>query len=257
MAPVESHVVTVLEGLENVAGAIPIPALSKAVGLALNIAKLVKEVKETKEECQALANRAAEKVADIYDELKDCGTAVDGTQESLENLLLVLRDIQGMMERRRKKSFVKSLRHLESNKATIKELTTRLQDSIDTFQLRNTIRANHRMSELQEMTDRILLEAQESRREHLLATERLTALVIERTDKSRLTKFDVKLLEPMDDEDDAECTGGGASADADQDRKVVRYRAELREDRSPLVVKRYVNRDGRFSDDVEFVKSMW
>ena len=111
------HTLSVLRGAKDIAGALPIPYVDTAVGAALNIVELAKvrlaniwpgghwglltdvtqrgtflriqEVKDAKEECKDLAERAAKYTREIYDQLKKYEKALDGQSdtEPLEELL--------------------------------------------------------------------------------------------------------------------------------------------------------------------------
>ncbi|EIW51868.1 uncharacterized protein TRAVEDRAFT_54289 [Trametes versicolor FP-101664 SS1] len=72
MPPIEPLLV-LLRVAQEVSAGIPIPGLSAALKIALNIAEKAKEIKDIRDECRSLAERAAYFSLGVYDQMKQCG----------------------------------------------------------------------------------------------------------------------------------------------------------------------------------------
>ncbi|KAI0820166.1 hypothetical protein BC628DRAFT_919211 [Trametes gibbosa] len=253
-------------------GALPvsIPALSIALDAALKIAELAKSVKDTRKACERLAERAEECMVDVYEELKGCGTAVDGAeaQKGVVRLLSVLDAIQCNMERKQERNVLKSVWNLAKNKSDLEELSQALEDARNNFLVRAAIRTDGRLAAIGEQQQELVRHAQDSERvdDALLSAARTQgtvlvevkeylALIAASNDRFRLRMTEMKLLEKLDE--DCEMEGTGEEAAGVGGRGIVRFRAEMYADKSLLVVKRFPRRDRTFTDEVELLKGLW
>ncbi|KAL1939171.1 hypothetical protein VTO73DRAFT_10212 [Trametes versicolor] len=129
--------ITALELAKPVTAEIPIPGLNTAVECALSIAKKAKEIKDTRDDCRALAERAATSVLAIYQQLKNGGggmEAEDHVTTFLQNLL----DIESLMARRLragKRDRILLALNCGTISKEVKTLTTKLEDSHRNFMI--------------------------------------------------------------------------------------------------------------------------
>ncbi|KAH9848927.1 hypothetical protein C2E23DRAFT_413865 [Lenzites betulinus] len=256
---------------------VPIPALSAALDAALEIAKLLKSVKDTRKACKELAERATAYTLDVYEELNSCGTAVDGTaaQAGVTKLLSVLEKIQAMMARKERKGFMKFTLHLAKNKSEVEDLSRELTDVQNIFLVRTGIRTDARLVAMGDQQREIVQHMQDRERVDdtlLCAAHKHGTMLVEvreqlgkidlANDRFRLCMTEVKLLEDVDEDwemgEDVgqETTTAGCSIRGGTEG-IVRYRAEMYADKSPLIVKRFPRRGRTFTDEVELVKQLW
>ncbi|KAI0372231.1 hypothetical protein BV20DRAFT_1050981 [Pilatotrama ljubarskyi] len=148
-----------------VAAEVPVPGLSTALETALSIAESAKNVKDTRDGCKALAERAASLSLGIYDALKKrpWGTeaAPISTQEHVVTLLCALQDIENLMWRRQKRRWLSLVLKQDAIADEVKRLTTKLDDAVKLFTVQAALEVGEGMNIL---TNRVLQHAENSER---------------------------------------------------------------------------------------------
>ncbi|KAL1939167.1 hypothetical protein VTO73DRAFT_10208 [Trametes versicolor] len=123
-----------LEIANLAADKIPIPGLSTAVGCALSIAKKAKDIKDTRDDCRALAKRVADFVLAVYQQLKN-GSSDTGLKEYVTMFLLTRDRIRFVFSR-------------DKIADEVKVLTMRLEDSFRMFMMRAALTIDDSMNTL-------------------------------------------------------------------------------------------------------------
>ncbi|EIW51878.1 uncharacterized protein TRAVEDRAFT_54298 [Trametes versicolor FP-101664 SS1] len=139
-----------LEIANLAADKIPIPGLSTAVSCALSIAKKAKDIKDTRDDCRALAKRAADFVLAVYQQLKN-GSSDTGLKEYVTMFLRNLQDIESLMDRRLRPRMRDRIRFVLSRDEIadqVEVLTTRLNDSFGIFMMRAALTIDDSMNTL-------------------------------------------------------------------------------------------------------------
>ncbi|KAI0672624.1 hypothetical protein C8Q78DRAFT_668693 [Trametes maxima] len=231
------HLITALKAAKPVADLIPVPGVGTAVELALSLAELAKDVKDTEDDCKALAERAAELSLGIYDQLRLCGTALDGSSmtEHVERLISVLGSIEDMMKRRR--TFWRRIVQRQKMVEQVTKLSDKLESAVSLFQVQALVRTGQQQAMQIEMTSRILM-----------TVEGLASMNV---DEFQLSVRDVVLGEVLTDDE----IGPSESAE----RVAERYSAVLHRgtDRQKVVVKRFREKNHAFAEEVKLAKKLW
>ncbi|KAI9065056.1 hypothetical protein FKP32DRAFT_1590950 [Trametes sanguinea] len=267
--------IPVLRGAEQLASAIPVPYLGDAVSVALKLAELVQDVKDTKEECRALADRAVTYTLAIYDALKGCELALDGEKKGadVQQLLGVLTRIQQKMERREKKDkgwkgFVKMIPRLLGVKAELKELSTELDRALELFHLQRDVLEIERGNVLARVLLHLQQHSQDSAHAHdtIIKEVRLNRTIMQELHKAeeeamkyQLNKRDVELIEELQEDD--EITRDTVLCASSEQSTPVWYRGKLRggggSPGTVVVVKQYEKKHDWFMAEVERAKRRW
>ncbi|KAL1945645.1 hypothetical protein VTO73DRAFT_1647 [Trametes versicolor] len=142
--------VKALEIVKLVTAEIPIPGLSTAVECALSIAKKAKEIKDTREDCRALAERAAALVIALYQQLKN-GSSDMGAQVY----------ITAFLQKRDRVLFALKRGQIADE---IKTLTAKLEDSFRVFMIQAALAINQDMNTLTNGNLRMLQHIDDSAR---------------------------------------------------------------------------------------------
>ncbi|KAH9884118.1 hypothetical protein C8Q73DRAFT_796355 [Cubamyces lactineus] len=256
------HTLSVLRGAKDIAGALPIPYVDTAVGAALNIVELAKEVKDAKEECKDLAERAAKYTREIYDQLKKYEKALDGQSdtEPLEELLRTLQQIEDRMARYAGKSekgakrMFKTIRTIWIRHRIIKEiskLTKQLDDAVNLFKTHTLLKLEQK-AENSERANAAIIAIGQANQEMLLS--------LVEADKYQLRTQQIELQEELDR---SELVEGAPTVVAEASSSVMQavrwYRGTLRKDGCPraVLVKRYERKEQDFSAEVAHAKKTW
>ncbi|KAI8982949.1 hypothetical protein BD414DRAFT_537953 [Trametes punicea] len=313
------HTITALRAAKLVADTIPVPYLGEAVAVALSIAELAKvcpvqgwtytrlcwfvreerltshyvltwqAVKDTRNDCRELAERVAKDTLGIYEQLRSCGTALDGGSASapVEELLRfgsslhsstfiqeaelschvfsVLQRIRDRMERRKKKGIWSWVLKRSLISSEVAELTKELDHAIGRFNVKELIHIDHQISVIvgRQLNQDQHIEDSARVGEELIAMTRSISNAVAtvqgelqsaaEANKFQLSLRDIELIEKLED-GEGSCTGVGSKA-----RAIVRYRGELRRDgsRSAVIVKRFPTKDDNFMAEVERAKKLW
>ncbi|KAI0325011.1 hypothetical protein GY45DRAFT_309062 [Cubamyces sp. BRFM 1775] len=260
------HTLSVLRGAKDVAGTLPIPYVDTAVGVALNIVKLAKEVKDAQEECKALAERAATYTREIYEQLKSYEKALDGQTETipLEKLLSTLQEIEDRMDRYTGKSKEKSERSAKRVFRTIKtlwarhrirsevsKLTQQLDDAVFLFNTQTLMKLEKRAEDSERAHAAIIAIGQ--------SNQKMLISLVE-ADKYQLRAQQIELQEELDRSEPTEgalTAAGEASSSVTQ--AVTWYRGTLHKDgcARAVLVKKYQKKEDGFSEEVAHAKKAW
>ncbi|OJT14945.1 hypothetical protein TRAPUB_8515 [Trametes pubescens] len=147
-----------LEIAKLVTAQIPVPGLSTAVECALSIAKKAKDIKDTRDDCRALAERVATLVVAVYQQLKH-GSSDTEVKEHVETFLQNLQAIENLMDRRlRPRKRDRLLFALKRGKIAdeVKTLTTKLEDCFRSFMIQTALAINQDMNTLRSGNVRML-----------------------------------------------------------------------------------------------------
>ncbi|KAL1939152.1 hypothetical protein VTO73DRAFT_10193 [Trametes versicolor] len=265
-----------LELAKQAAAGLPFPGLSLAIESALSMAKKAREIEDTRDECRALAERAATFVLTVYQQLKH-GSGETAGKEHVTTFLHNLLDIENLMVRRLRAGRVQRILFaLKRGKIAkeVKTLTAKLEESYRIFMIQSTLAIDQSMNTLTSGNIRMMRHIDDSARvgEVLLGETRVI-----RTDLSDLAyhvggsaTFDgdfrlfarenLALLEPFVDSlrHGDEYTIVQATARPPAGR-VFRYRAVVEAagnlTGTQVVVYEYPSRDDRqFMEAVKFAK---
>ncbi|KAI0647627.1 hypothetical protein C8Q79DRAFT_1009694 [Trametes meyenii] len=250
-----------------VSPALPVPLLSIVFDTAVSIGERALKIKNTRDACRSLSERATRFTAEVYEHLRNSGdSGSTATSRQIEVLLGILQDIDGLMRRRRRTRLVRLVFRADDIADEVKELNRQLDDTIMSFMVQNALDNNHRMGLLVNTGDRILQHIDDSTRVHVRILERtrsMSANVATLLRRVELTsthdgtmrffgREDVMLTGVVDDHT--------APRPRELGQSVVRHRATLRT--APLsgvsvVVYTYPKRDSRFVAAVDLAKKIW
>ncbi|EIW51844.1 uncharacterized protein TRAVEDRAFT_54268 [Trametes versicolor FP-101664 SS1] len=145
---------------------LPFPGLSVVLDSALRIAKKAKEIEETRDDCRALAERAASRMMAIYQQLKN----VNGETAAKEHVTMFLGnllDIESLMARRlRIGKRERILLALKCGKIAkeVKTLTAKLEESYRNFMIQSALSIDQSMNTLMSGNIRIMQHIDDSAR---------------------------------------------------------------------------------------------
>ncbi|KAI0351567.1 hypothetical protein OH77DRAFT_931376 [Trametes cingulata] len=247
--------IAVLRGAKEFADLIPVPGVGQAIEVTLRIAELVEDVKASKTACRALAARVTEELQAIYEELDSCRTAVDGDVAGarVEELLSVLHDIEALMERQAKKSWLKRALHREDISEEIANLSQKLDNAVSRFKTKALIRVDRRTAAMMEKQLQEMEIDERFRGQVVNDFKELKGLVAKGSDQFLLRAVDIELEVTFSDDDEAR------DDLAHETLPVVRYQGKLRKHggSQAVLVKRYQKKDGDFLSEVEHLKKLW
>ncbi|OJT14936.1 hypothetical protein TRAPUB_8506 [Trametes pubescens] len=133
--------INALELAKLVTAGLPVPGLSLVLDSALSIAKKAKEVEDTRDDCRALAERAATLVLAVYQQLKN-GSGETAAKEHVTTFLQNLQDIENLMARRlrarQRGRFMFVIKHGKIAKE-VKALTAKLDESYRHFLIQTAL----------------------------------------------------------------------------------------------------------------------
>ncbi|KAI0672643.1 hypothetical protein C8Q78DRAFT_1076993 [Trametes maxima] len=247
---------------------LPIPLLSIVFDTALSIGERAKKIRNMRDSCRSLSERATRFTAEVYEHLRNCGdSGSTATSRQIEVLLGILQDIDGLMRRRRKTRLVRLVFRADAIADEVKELNRQLDDAISSFMVQYALDTSHRIGLLINTGDRILQYIDDSARVHDRILERtqsiranvatlLQRVTVTSTHDGALRYFgreDVMLTGFVDDQ-------ATPTLPYEQGQRVVRHRATLRT--GPLsgvnvVVHTYPRRDPRFLVAIDLAKTIW
>ncbi|TFK91060.1 hypothetical protein K466DRAFT_563161 [Polyporus arcularius HHB13444] len=246
---------------EKIADGIPVPGLKSAINVALSIAEMADEAKNARERCGQLAERAAMFTLAVYDHLRRSDATIGSVEmtEHVANFLCALEDIEAYMRRQGRKSLFSVMRSSGRIDEDIARLNTTLEDAVRLFNMQNSLCANAQLSLISDAQSRLLTHADDVDRVGALLLSRtriveagVTELVRRDVTVDGTLKLfgreDIDLLEELEPE--------VPWPDADETR-VMRYRAELRQSGSIVVIRRFPRNDDRFRRAVEVSKRIW
>ncbi|EIW51851.1 uncharacterized protein TRAVEDRAFT_54273 [Trametes versicolor FP-101664 SS1] len=139
-----------LELAKQAAAGLPFPGLSLAIESALSMAKKAREIEDTRDECRALAERAATFVLTVYQQLKH-GSGETAGKEHVTTFLHNLLDIENLMVRRLRAGRVQRILFaLKRGKIAkeVKTLTAKLEESYRIFLIQSTLAIDQSMNTL-------------------------------------------------------------------------------------------------------------
>ncbi|EIW62626.1 uncharacterized protein TRAVEDRAFT_42971 [Trametes versicolor FP-101664 SS1] len=142
--------IKLLEIAKLVTADIPVPGLNTALECALSIAKKAKEIKDTRDECRALAQRAADLVLIIYEQLKN-DSGQTAAKEHVTMFLHNLLDIENLMVRRLQAGTGERILFAFNIGKIAKEvqtLTARLEESYRNFMIQAALSIHQSMDTL-------------------------------------------------------------------------------------------------------------
>ncbi|KAJ8472475.1 hypothetical protein ONZ51_g8498 [Trametes cubensis] len=259
------HTLSVLRGAKDIAGTLPIPYVDTAVGVALNIIQLAKEVKDAKDECKALAERAAKYTRDIYEQLKTYEKALDGQSDTmpLEELLSTLQQIEAKMARYAGKSekstksgkVFRTIKIIWQRHRIIREiskLTKQLDDAVNLFNTQTLMELEKQAKNSERANAAIIAIGQ--------ANQNMLISLVE-ADKYQIRVQQVELQEELDRSELAEDARMVTTAEASSSvtQAVTWYRGTLRKDgcARAVLVKRYQKKEEDFTTEVAHAKKAW
>ncbi|KAI0364592.1 hypothetical protein BV20DRAFT_1057084 [Pilatotrama ljubarskyi] len=247
---------------------VSVPGLAPAVEVALSIAELVQETRDTRDECCSLAIRAASFSLQIYDQLNGCAFNVDitATAAHIDTLLHTLKQIENLMERRTTKNFFKFLLHKDKWMKEAQDLSTLLDDAFRLFQVQDSIVAQQERGQIAAAQMHLVQEVESSRR--------ITESVWSRTGEisGKVDRLDDKMVELMRcvrmntlgrDEDGTmilrqedvvlvrEIDVSADAMDDDLGERVVQYQARIRKTGQPVIVKKFPRQNEDFRAAVQ------
>ncbi|EIW55784.1 uncharacterized protein TRAVEDRAFT_73572 [Trametes versicolor FP-101664 SS1] len=151
---------------KEVSTELPVPGLSTALEIAVNIAEQAKEVKDTRDGCRSLAERATYFAWGVYDQLKHCDvdTQSISTKEHVQLLLCMLCEIEGLMKRRRRMRALTFLRRHADVAQDVQKLNIQLEDAIKLFTMQTGIDIEQKMDVLLSTNVRLLQHVEDSAR---------------------------------------------------------------------------------------------
>ncbi|OJT09691.1 hypothetical protein TRAPUB_13831 [Trametes pubescens] len=142
--------ITALEIAKLATAGISISGLSSVLESALSIASKAKEIEDTRDDCRALAERAATLVMAVYQQLKN-GSGDTSVKEHVTRLLHDLLDIESLMDRRlragRRELILFALKHGKIAKE-VKTLAAKLEDSYCAFMIQAALAVDQNMDAL-------------------------------------------------------------------------------------------------------------
>ncbi|RPD56453.1 hypothetical protein L227DRAFT_508624 [Lentinus tigrinus ALCF2SS1-6] len=259
------HTIRALRISEKVADDIPVPGLKSAIGLALHIAEMAEEAKSTRERCRELAERAGKFTLAVYEHLRAYEThpGCSETTEHVANFLCALEDIEAYMRRQARKSLFSVMLSNGRKDDDIARLATKLEDAVRLFNIQASLQASAHLSLLTTTQSRLLTHADDA--------DRVGALILSRTrvveagvtelvqrglmEDGTLKLFgreDIDLLDDLGPEVQWPATSGSSD-----EGPVKRYRAQLRQSGSVVVVRMFPRNNSWFRGAVELSKRIW
>ncbi|KAI0355515.1 hypothetical protein OH77DRAFT_332602 [Trametes cingulata] len=257
-------VITALRAAKKVLEFVPaVPAVAPVIDIALKIAELVKEVKDTQDECRALGKRAATFSLKIYDQLRACAFNVDITTTAahLGELLFTLEKIEDLMKRRTTKNVLKFWLHKDTLKKEAADLNREFDDALALFGIQDSIVAQDERGQILAAQTHLLQEAESSRRvsEHILHCTSETSRKVDRLDDNlaEVLRFvSISALGRDEDgtmllrqEDIVLTREIDVSADTMDDflkEPVVQYQARIRKTGQSVIVKKFPRQNEDF-----------
>ncbi|KAI0697301.1 hypothetical protein C8T65DRAFT_582800 [Cerioporus squamosus] len=240
-----------------------VPGLTNAVKVALKLAEMAKEIKDTKDGMRSLAEHAARTTQAIYDTVRSFEGPIDisRTDERLDGLLSTLQKIEDVMSRPRKKNWLSVLRHMNDYKAELAELEKELDQALKAFHVQGSIITDYQLSNVRRTQVELLGRAEDAQRvdSELLRRVRDTETHVNKlidqgansaTHDGTMRLFardDLELIEELDPESPIDASG----------ERPARYKAKIRSDGRLVVVRRFPHLDDRFRDEVKVGKSIW
>ncbi|OBZ69290.1 hypothetical protein A0H81_10888 [Grifola frondosa] len=226
--------------LYDVADSIPVVGLKPAVAVTLHILEIANQVKSNKDDCLQLANRAADIMCLVYEELKrQDGCNPENLQERINNLEGVLRNIEAYMERKSRERFLKRLFSRYSIGGDIQQFTVKLNDAVVAFQLTSMIDVSHTAAQIKMNLNTLAVNA-DQHTGAILAQIRVT--------DSKLDKIAVETVTYAENVDKY-----GENDFVLTDERWVLPGGELIQP----VVKRFPKKDPRFESDLQKLRELW
>ncbi|TFK82508.1 hypothetical protein K466DRAFT_500181 [Polyporus arcularius HHB13444] len=256
-------VICALRLAEAATESLSVPGLTNAVKVALRLAEMAKEIKDTKDDMRSLAEHAARTTQAIFDTIRSFEGPIDvsRTDERLDGLLSTLQRVEDVMSRTGKKRWISVILHKNDYKAELAKLEKELDQALEIFHVQGSISTDNQLSSVRHTQVELLHRADDAQRvdsellrhahdthTHLVKLSDQAAGNATHDGTMRLFgRDDLELIEELDPESPVDASGA----------QPVRYKARLRSDNSLVVVRRFPRLDARFRDEVEVGKSIW